>query len=175
MVRFASSVYPLRTPLAIKQIGADGDWLMDQNMKRRVYVVVPDGCTVTEIDALKLLSDAEIDLATVQFVKAEADFAEIASHDAVVIVLDRDHTSDATAEAAALAAAQVGVCAIVGVWAPGQESDGIHPLLLQFGTAQRPWDPGKLKNELGSDCEKAFQNPDGSTSEPNEIEPNECE
>lgn len=148
---------------------------MDQNTNRRVFVALPDGCAATEIDTLKLLSEAEIDLSSTQFVRNEADLDAMSSKDALVVVLMDNQPGDQGIETATLAAARSGLCNIVGVWAPGQVETGIHPSMLQYGTAQVPWEPERLKNELGSDCENAFQNADGETADANEIEPNECE
>lgn len=148
---------------------------MDQSTNRRVFVALPDGCAVTEIDTLKLLSEAEIDLSSTRFVRSESDLAAMSSKDALVVVLLDNQPGDQGIAMATLAAARAGICNIVGVWAPGQVEAGIHPSMLQFGTAQVPWEPERLKNELGSDCENAFQTADGETAEANEIEPNECE
>lgn len=148
---------------------------MNQNTNRRVFVVLPNGCAVSEIDTLKLLSEAEIDLSSVRFIESDADVSQIMSSDALVVVLFDDQATDATTAAATLAAAQAGLCNIVGVWAPGQSETGIHPSVLQYGTAQIPWDSAQMEKELGSDCENAFQTADGKAAQANEIEPNECE
>lgn len=148
---------------------------MSQNANRRVFVALPSGCAVTEIDALQLLSEAEIDLSSVLFIGSAFDIAQITSVDALVVILSDGQVNDVTVASATLAAAQAGLCNIVGIWAPGQSDTGIHPSVLLFGTAQIPWDSRQLKNELGSDCENAFQTSDGRTADANEIDPNECE
>jgi hypothetical protein len=148
---------------------------MGQITNRRVFVALPNGCAVTEIDTLKLLSEAEIDLSSTQFVRGESDLTDMSSNDALVVVLMDNQPTDDSIATATLSAARAGLCNIVGVWAPGQVETGIHPSMLQFGTAQVPWEPERLKNELGSDCENAFQNADGETADANEIEPHECE
>lgn len=148
---------------------------MNQNANRRVFVALPSGSAVTEIDTLQLLSEAEVDLSSVQFIGSDVDIAKITSVDALVVVLTDGQTTDATVAAATLAAARVGLCNIVGVWAPGQSETGIHPSVLMFGTAQIPWDSGQLKQELGSDCANSFQTSEGKAADANEIDPNECE
>lgn len=148
---------------------------MNQKTGRNVFVALPQGGALTEIDMLKLLSAAEIDLASVQFIRATSDAIAITANDALVISLSDHQAADASVEAAVLAAARAGSCHIVGVWAPGQSGTAIHADVLQYGTAQVPWSPDDLKHELGSDCANAFQTAEGDAAESNEIEPNECE
>ncbi len=148
---------------------------MDQKTQRRIIVPLPELAGITEIDMLKLLSEAEIDLSSVKFVETLEEDLGITSDDALVVPLIDQQVADPKIETVVLAATQAGSSYIVGVWAPGQTETGIHPSVLKFGTAQIPWAPEKLKNELGSDCANAFQNPDGEDAEPNEIEPNVCE
>lgn len=148
---------------------------MDQKTKRRVYVALPEATDISEIDVLKLLSEAEIDLSSVQFVQTPEENLDITSGDALVFPLTDEQGADEKIAAAALAATRAGSCNIVGIWVPGQNDNGIHPSVLKFGTAQIPWAPEKLKNELGSDCANVFQNSDGEDADPNEIEPNVCE
>lgn len=148
---------------------------MSQNNQRRVFVAQAEGELVSEIDILKLLSSAEIDLSAVTFVKDTSDLADITSSDAIVLVLHDNVTESALMGAAAFAGAQAGVCNIVGVWAEGQSQTGIHPAASKYSTAQVPWTVEKVKSELGSDCENAFLTPDGEDADPNEVEPNECE
>ena len=64
---------------------------MDQNTNRRVFVALPNGCAVTEIDRLKLLSEAEIDLSSTQFVRGDSDLAAMSSNGALVVVLVDHH------------------------------------------------------------------------------------
>lgn len=148
---------------------------MSQHDPRRVFVAQPEGKSLPEIDILKLLSSAEIDLGAVKFVGSAGDLKGMTSNDAVVMILHDDAGESALLDAAAFAGAQEGVCNIVGVWAPGQAQTGIHPAVAKYSTAQVPWDAGKVKGELGSDCENAFLTPAGENADPNEVEPNECE
>lgn len=148
---------------------------MSQSDQRRVFVAQAEGKSVPEIDILKLLSTAEIDLGAVQFVGGTGDLDGITSSDAVVMILHDDAGESALLDAAAFAGAQEGVCNIVGVWAPGQAQTGIHPAAAKYSTAQVPWDAEKVKGELGSDCENAFLTPTGEGADPNEVDPNECE
>jgi len=148
---------------------------MNQSTGRRVFVALSEGGDLSEIDLLKLLSEAEIDLSSVRFVKPEDGELDVKETDALVVPLYEGKVHDDVVQAAVLAAARAGSCHIVGVWAPGQNASAIHPDLLKYGTAQIPWEPERLRNELGSDCENAFQTPDGDEAEGNEIDPNECE
>ena len=148
---------------------------MDQNEQRRVFVAQAEGKSVPEIDVLKLLSAAEIDLGAVKFVGSKDDLGGMTSPDAIVMILHDDAGESALLDATGFAGAQAGVCNIVGLWAPGQEQTGIHPAAAKYSTAQVPWDAEKVKGELGSDCENAFLTPEGDEAEPNEVDPNECE
>ncbi|MEO0400453.1 MAG: hypothetical protein AAF224_13645 [Pseudomonadota bacterium] len=148
---------------------------MSQNDQRRVFVAQAEGKSVPEIDILKLLSTAEIDLGAVKFVGGAGDLDGLTSSDAVVMILHDDAGESALLDAAAFAAAQEGICNIVGVWAPGQAQTGIHPAAAKYSTAQVPWDADRVKGELGSDCENAFLTPTGKGADPNEVDPNECE
>ncbi|ANK80836.1 MAG: hypothetical protein TEF_08540 [Rhizobiales bacterium NRL2] len=148
---------------------------MSQNDQRRVFVAQAEGKSLPEIDILKLLSSAEIDLGAVKFVGSAGDLESMTSNDALVIILHDDAGESALLDAAAFAGAQKGVCNIVGIWAPDQAQTGIHPAVAKFSTAQVPWDAEKVKGELGSDCENAFLTPAGENADPNEVEPNECE
>lgn len=148
---------------------------MNQMAKRRVFVANRDEDSVSQIDILRLLSEAEIDLSSVCFIENSSDDISFETIDALVITLFDEQTSDAIVEAIVMAAARAGSCNIVGVWAPGQEETHIHPTIVKFGTAQIPWAANKLKNELGSDCANVFQTPTGDDAEPNEVEPHECE
>ncbi|GEM_PF-3318728 len=148
---------------------------MSQNGQRRVFVAQAEGKPLSEIDILKLLSAAEIDLGTVKFVETVEDVESLSSIDAVVMILRDDSGESALLDAVAFASAREGVCNIVGVWAPNQSQTGIHPAVAKYSTAQIPWDPTRLKGELGSDCENAFLTPTGEHADPNEVEPNECE
>lgn len=148
---------------------------MDQKTGRHVYVALPEASPPSDIEVLRLLSAAEIDLSSVRFIRSGATEQTMERADALVMVLTNSKLADVCLESASLAAARAGVCNIVGVWAPDQPGAGIHPSGLRFTTAQIPWDSNKLKTELGSDCEHAFQTPDGNAATPNEIEPHECE
>lgn len=148
---------------------------MSQDNQRRVFVVQAENGNVSDTDIFQLLSAAEIDLATVTIVGSGSDVAQISSNDALVLILQDSHVESATMAAAAFKAAHEGVCNIVGAWAPDQIQTGIHPAVAKFSTAQIPWDPERLKEELGSDCEHAFLTPNGDDADPNEVEPNECE
>lgn len=148
---------------------------MNQKGGRRVVVALQEGSDISEIDVLKLLSEAEIDLSSVHFMKDDDGAPSIAKDDALVVPLFDQQTADVKVEAAVLEAARAGSCQIVGVWAPGQQETAIHPAVLEFGTSQIPWAADQLQNELGSDCANAFQTPDGEEAERNGIEPHECE
>lgn len=147
---------------------------MDQKTKRKVHVILPEE-SVSEIDFLKVLSEAEIDLSTVDFITAEGLTQPINKEDAVLVVLLSDQTDSVEVQAVVNAAAQAGSQQIVGMWAPGQTETAIHPEISKFGTAQIPWDSEKLKNELGSDCANVFETPEGDPADPNEVDPNECD
>ena len=148
---------------------------MNRKVERRVFVVLPEGSNLSEIDMLKLFSEAEIDLSSVHFIQAVDDDLGITENDALITPLFDEYPEDPRVEAAILEAARAGSCQIVGVWAPGQSETDIHPAVLQFGTAQIPWAADQLQNEFGSDCANAFQTPDGDNADPNEIEPHECD
>lgn len=148
---------------------------MNQKPERQVLVVLPEASSPSEIEVLKLLSQAEIDLSSVRFVKDDSTNLTMAADDALVVVLVDRQIENSKVDAAILTAARAGSCHIVGVWAPNQTGTGIHPAAVKFTTAQIPWDPKKLRSELGSDCENAFETARGDVAEPNEIEPNECD
>ena len=148
---------------------------MSQNEKRRVFVARSGDDGPSETEILKLLSQAEIDLATVRFENGELLDGGMSPDDALVVPLVDNMTDEPAIQKVVLAAARAGVCNIVGVWAQGQEGTAIHSAIVKYGTAQIPWDPSKLMNELGSDCENAFEASDGSDADPTEVEPNECE
>ncbi|WP_276912381.1 hypothetical protein [Hyphomonas atlantica] len=148
---------------------------MSQKDQRRVFVAQAEGQWVPEIDILKLLSTAEIDLGAVKFVGDAGDLDDLTSSDAIVMILRDDAGESALLDAAAFAGAREGVCNIVGVWAPGQAQTGIHPAAAKYSTAQVPWEADKVKSELGSDCANAFLTPEGEDADPNEVEPNECD
>lgn len=148
---------------------------MSQNDQRRVFVAQAENGKLTDTDILQVLSAAEIDLATVKIVTGADDLATMTERDAAVLILEDGNEVSNLLNETAFAAAQQGVCNIVGLWAPGQAQTGIHPAAARYSTAQIPWDPQKLKDELGSDCEHAFLTPDGEEADPNEVEPNECE
>lgn len=148
---------------------------MSEDIQRRVFVVQAETGTLTDTVVLQILSAAEIDLSRVKIVKEFSDLASITARDAAVIILHDDQANSPLLGETAFAAAKAGVCHIVGLWAPGQTQSGIHPAAAKYGTAQIPWDPARLKEELGSDCEHAFLTPDGEEADPNEVDPNECE
>ena len=148
---------------------------MSANNQRRVFVAQAETGTLTDTVVLQVLSAAEIDLARVKIVKEADDLASMTAHDAAVIIMHDDKVDSLLLDETAFAAAKVGACHIVGLWAPGQVQTGIHPAAAKYSTAQIPWDPARLKDELGSDCEHAFLTPDGEEADPNEMEPNECE
>lgn len=148
---------------------------MSQHSPRRIFVAQAESKSLSEIDILKLLSSAEIDLGTTKFVGSTDGLHSMTSNDAIVMILHDESDGNALLEAAAFEGAQKGVCNIVGVWAPGQAQTGIHPAVAKYSTAQVPWDPERVKGELGSDCENVFLTPDGEDADPNEVEPNECE
>ncbi|RED11761.1 hypothetical protein [Parasphingopyxis lamellibrachiae] len=148
---------------------------MSQNEQRRVFVTQAENGALTDTDILQVLSAAEIDLSTVRIVNQADDLGAMTERDAVVLVLQDDQLRSNLMDETAFAAAKEGVCNIVGLWAPGQAQTGIHLAAAKYSTAQIPWDPKKLKDELGSDCEHAFLTPDGEEADPNEVEPNECE
>ncbi|KPM21567.1 hypothetical protein AAJ72_14570 [Citromicrobium sp. RCC1885] len=148
---------------------------MSQNDQRRVFVAQAENGKLTDTDILQVLSAAEIDLATVTIVTRATDLATITERDAAVLILEDGKEDSDLLRETAFSAAKAGVCNIVGLWAPGQTETGIHPAAAKYSTAQIPWDPKKLKDELGSDCEHAFLTPDGEEADPNEVEPNECE
>lgn len=148
---------------------------MSADNERRVFVVQSEVGSLTDTAILQILSAAEIDLASVKIVKECGDLASITSRDAAVIILQDGQVDSALLGQTAFAAAKVGACHIVGVWAPDQAQTGIHPAAAKYSTAQIPWNPARLKHELGSDCEHAFLTPDGEEADPNEVEPNECD
>lgn len=148
---------------------------MHQHEPRRVFVAQAEGKSLPEIDILRLLSSAEIDLGAVKFVRSTDDLESMTSNDAVVMVLHDDAGDSTLLDAAAFAGAKEGACNIVGVWAPDQAQTGIHPAAAKYSTAQVPWDAEKVKGELGSDCENSFLTPAGDDADPNEVDPNECE
>ncbi len=147
---------------------------MKQTTNRKVFVALSEKSETSEIDVFKLLSEAEIDLSTVNFIHSNDDNTSFSAADALIFVLFDQETADSNVEAAALEAARAGICHIVGIWAPGQQKSSIHPLVLKYGTAQIPWDADQLKMELGSDCANAFQTPGGDPADEIEIEPHEC-
>lgn len=148
---------------------------MNQSDERRVFVAQEESGTLTDTDILQILSASEIDLATVTIVSRKADLVSMTESDAAILILQDGHVGGELMSATAFTAAQQGLCNIVGLWAPGQAQTGIHPAAAKYSTAQIPWDPQQLKDELGSDCEHAFLTPDGEEADPNEVEPNECE
>ena len=148
---------------------------MTKDIKRKVYVSLPEKSGLTEIGLLKLLSESEIDLSSVQFIRGNNEEYSIQKDDALIIPLSSNSlTNEQTAEVV-LAAAQAGSCNIVGIWVPDESQSMIHPMIEKFGTAQIPWDSEKLKDELGSDCANVFQTPEGDPADPKEIDPNECD
>lgn len=148
---------------------------MTKENKRKVLVSLPSGSGLTEIDMLKLLSESEIDLSSVQFIQSSDEGYDMQKDDALIVVLSKSDLADEKTDAAVISAAQSGSCHIVGIWAPEESQTNIHPMVEKYGTAQIPWDADKLKNELGSDCENVFQTPDGDKADPKEIDPNECD
>ncbi|MEI6486983.1 MAG: hypothetical protein WCO11_12070 [Sphingomonadales bacterium] len=148
---------------------------MSADNHRRVFVAQAETGTQSDIDVLQVLSAAEIDLARVIIVKEVSNLASMTVHDAAVLILHDDQMDSSLLRDTAFAAAKAGACNIVGLWAPGQAQTGIHPAAAKYSTAQIPWDPARLKDELGSDCEHAFLTPDGEEADLNEVEPNECE
>lgn len=148
---------------------------MSANNQRRVFVAQVETGSLTDTVVLQILSAAEIDLARVKVVKEAGDLASMTAHDSAVIILHDDKADCPLLGETAFAAARAGACQIVGLWAPGQAQTGIHPAAAKYSTAQIPWDPARLKDALGSDCEHAFLTPDGEEAELNEVEPNECE
>lgn len=148
---------------------------MSANNQRRVFVAQAESGTLTDTVILQVLSAAEIDLAQVKIVKEAGDLASMTARDAAVTILHDDQVDSSLLSEIAFAGAKAGACHIVGLWAPGQRQTGIHPAAAKYSTAQIPWDPARLKDELGSDCEHAFLTPDGEEADPNEVEPNECE
>lgn len=148
---------------------------MTKDNKRKVFVSLPEESGLTEIGLLKLLSESEIDLSSVQFIQDDNEEYSIRKDDALIIPLSSKSLTDEQTTEAVLAAAQAGSCNIIGIWAPDESQSIIHPMIEKFGTAQIPWDSGKLKNELGSDCANVFQTPEGDPADPKEIEPNECD
>jgi hypothetical protein len=148
---------------------------MSQNIPRRVFVAQAEGTSLPEIDILRLLSRAEIDLGSVTFVENSTDLDGLTSTDAIVMILHDNPGTSTLLDSVAFAGAREGVCSVVALWAPGQSETGIHPSAAKYGTAQVPWDAEKLKDELGSDCEHVFLTPTGEDADPNEVDPNECE
>ena len=148
---------------------------MSQKDVRQVFVAQAEEKSVSEIDILKLMSSAEIDLGSITFVSGSNGINTLTSNDAIVLILHDDVADSEFLNAVAFAGAQKGVCNIVGVWAPEQSHTGIHPVAAKYATAQVPWDPELLKDELGSDCQNAFLTPEAEEADPNEVDPNECE
>ena len=65
---------------------------MSQKTERRVFVKLPQGSGISEIDTLKLLSKAEIDLSSVQFIGDEG--IAMSSEDALVVLLVDEQSED---------------------------------------------------------------------------------
>lgn len=147
---------------------------MSQNDQRQVFVAQAESSELSEIEVYQLLSAAEIDLSTVQFLEPGANVPEMTSKDALVTILPTELIGDPTLEALALEATRAGICTIVGVWPPGVSHGGIHPAAAKHHTAQIPWDGDQLEGELGSDCANAFLTPDGEEADPNEVDAHEC-
>ena len=148
---------------------------MSQNDQRQVFVAQAESSEFSEIEVYQLLSAADIDLSTVQFVPSGDNVPVMSAKDALVTVLPTELIADESLEAIALQAAGAGVCTIVGVWPPGVSHGGIHPSAAKYHTAQIPWDSEQLESELGSDCANAFLTPDGDEADPNEVDPHECD
>jgi len=104
---------------------------MTKDIKRKVYVSLPEKSGLTEIGLLKLLSESEIDLSSVQFIRGNNEEYSIQKDDALIIPLSSNSlTNEQTAEVV-LAAAQAGSCNIVGIWVPDESQSMIHPMSVR--------------------------------------------
>lgn len=143
---------------------------------RTVYVVIPPTSKVETLQALALLQDAEIDMATVKIHVSSDPIKTLCKDDAVVVVLTEEDASSSMLDNLALAAAKSGIEHLIGVWQPEAGAGGtdIHGALLKYGTGQIIWDAAALSQALGSDCIHAFIGADGKPITATEIDPHEC-
>lgn len=138
-------------------------------------VIRAEGSDVTEDDLKALLIDAGKSEDEIEFVDPETDEAavEFSGDDCVIIILEDATADDERIERLVLKAAQV-ACSIIGVWAPGEKRETIHPAIARYGKAQVPWDAAKLRDVIHTDCPPPYQTPSGTPSKGHDLKPNRC-
>lgn len=138
---------------------------------KTVYVCLASEPTVSEEEVKRLLEEAGVDGAIV--IIDELEEVAFTPDDAVILVLE-DGDSDPQQAECAFKAIQAGVCAVVGVWSPGQTEEGIPLATIRYGTAQVPWEPVKVGAALQGAGACEFETPAGKASTPLVITPNKC-
>ncbi len=141
----------------------------------KTLVIRAEKSQVSEDEAKTLLIDAGESEGDIEFIDPETDedAVEFSDDDCVIIPLEDTTADDERIERLVLKAAQA-ACSIIGVWAPGEKGETIHPAVAKYGKAQVPWDPAKLKDVLRTDCPPPYQTPSGAPSKGHDITPNKC-
>jgi len=142
---------------------------------RKTLVIRGEESDVSEEDMTALLVEAGESEDDFEFVDPETDegAVEFSEDDCVIIPLEGATADDKRIERLVLKAAQA-ACSIIGVWAPGENDQTIHPAVAKYGTAQVPWDAAKLKDVLRTVCPPPYQTPSGAPSKGHDIKPNNC-
>lgn len=147
--------------------------MSDAKGVQRIVIRVPKGASVSVDDVKDLLVAAGFDPDEVEVVVVEEGEPDFNLEDCLIVLLDADATSEYEEELIEQAV-RAGVCSVVGVWAPGQEAEDIHPVMRRYGSAQVPWDPNEVRRVIIQDEHSDFQNPDGEGAKPQKVKPNIC-
>lgn len=141
----------------------------------KTLVVRGEESDVAEEDMTALLVEAGESEDDFEFVDPETDedAVEFSEYDCVIIPLEDATADDKRIERLVLKAAQA-ACSIIGVWAPGENDQTIHPAAAKYGAAQIPWDSKKLRDALDQKCPEAFESPEGDQSHPHKKRYNKC-
>jgi hypothetical protein len=123
----------------------------------------------------ELLVDAGESEDEIEFIDPEMneESVEFSEEDCIVIPLEEATAENEPVEKTVLRAAQK-TCVIIGVWAPDEKDNSIHPAVAKYGAAQIPWDSGKLRDVLDAVCPESFETPEGAPSNPHKIKYNKC-
>jgi hypothetical protein len=141
----------------------------------KILVIRADDSDLTEEEVTMLVVDAGVSDADIEFVDPETDIDEIefSDEDCIIVPLEDATADDKRVERLVLKAAQA-ACSIIGVWAPGENDQTIHPAVAKYGAAQIPWDSKKLRDALDQKCPEAFESPEGDQSHPHKKRYNKC-
>lgn len=142
----------------------------------KILVVHAPGCPPDEAAFTKLLSDARLDVADLEFTTS-ADIANgmisPEAFDRVLAILGDEMGADEHLESSMLGIARSGM-SVLGLWDKDAVSNEMHPAVRKYGDTQIPWNPESLFQAIFHKTPQMFQSPVGGQTTHHKTTHNKC-